>query len=105
MLTYVNRCFATSGRNQPGYVELTPTLDPPDHDLPCVAKISINIPLKSRVPEIREAEAEAVADLCAGLIGNVRVRNEDSEPVPLMPGRIALLVPNWLGALALRARV
>ena len=95
ILTYINRCFATplSGRNQPGYVELTPTLDPPDHDLPCVAKISINIPPNSRAPEIRDAEAEVVADLCAGLIGNVRVRNEDGELVPLMPGGIALLAP------------
>ena len=95
ILTHINRCFATplSGRNQPGYVDLTATLDPPDHDLPCVAKITINLPPNSRAAEIRDAEAEAVADLCAGLIGNVRVRHEDGELMPLMPGGIALLAP------------
>jgi ATP-dependent exoDNAse (exonuclease V) beta subunit len=95
ILAHINRCFATplSARNQAGYVELTPTLDPPDHDLPCVTKISINVPPNSRAPEMRDAEAEAVADLCAGLIGNVKVRNEDGELVPLMPGGIALVAP------------
>ena len=95
ILSHINRCFATplSGRNQPGYVELTPTLDPPDHDLPCVAKITINLAPGSRAAEIRDAEAEAVADLCARLIGNVRVHNEDGELMPLMPGGIALLAP------------
>jgi ATP-dependent exoDNAse (exonuclease V) beta subunit len=95
ILAHINRCFAAplSARNQPGYVELTPTLDPPDHDLPCVAKISINIPPNSPAPEMRDAEAEAVADLCARLIGNVRVRNEDGELMPLTPGGIALLTP------------
>jgi ATP-dependent exoDNAse (exonuclease V) beta subunit len=95
ILAYINRCFATplSSRNQPGYVELTPTLDPPDHDVPCVAKITINLPPNSRAAEIRDAEAEAVADLCAGLVGNATVRNEDGELTPLLPGGIALLAP------------
>ena len=51
------------------------------------------MPPNSRAAEIRDAEAEAVADLCARLIGNVRVRNEDGELTPLTPGGIALLAP------------
>ena len=95
ILTHINRCFAAplSSRNQPGYVELAPTLDPPDHDLPCAAKITIDVPPESRAAEIRDAEAEAVADLCARLIGNVMIRNEDGELAPLAPGGIALLAP------------
>ena len=95
ILTHINRCFAAplSSRNQPGYVELAPTLDPPDHDLPCAAKITIDVPPESRAAQIRDAEAEAVADLCARLIGNVTIRNEDGELAPLTPGGIALLAP------------
>ena len=95
ILTHINRCFATplSARNQPGYVELAPTLDPPDHDLPCAAKITIDLPPDSRAAQIRDAEAEAVADLCARLIGNVTIRDEDGDLAPLTPGGIALLAP------------
>jgi ATP-dependent exoDNAse (exonuclease V) beta subunit len=95
ILTHINRCFATplSAQNQPGYVELAPTLDPPDHDLPCAAKITIDLPPDVRAAQIRDAEAEAVADLCARLIGNVTIRDEDGDLEPLTPGGIALLAP------------
>lgn len=95
ILTHINRCFAAplSAVNQPGYVELAPTIDPPDHDLPCAAKITIDVPPDSRAAQIRDAEAEAVADLCARLIGNVKVRDEDGALAPLTPGGIALLAP------------
>ena len=95
MLTHINHCFAVplSAQNQPGYVELAPTLDPPDHNLPCAAKIMIDLPPDSRAAQIRDAEAEAVADLCARLIGNVMIREEDSALAPLTPGGIALLAP------------
>jgi ATP-dependent exoDNAse (exonuclease V) beta subunit len=95
ILTHINRCFAAplSGRNQPGYVELAPTLDPPDHDLSCAAKITIDLPPDSRAAQIRDAEAKAVADLCARMIGNVTIRDEDGDLAPLTPGGIALLAP------------
>jgi CRISPR-associated exonuclease Cas4 len=95
ILTYINSCFAAplSGMGQPGYVALAPTMDPPDHGLPCVAKITIDVPPDSRPAQIRDAEAEAVADLCTRLIGNVNVRDDNGELVPLTPGGIALLAP------------
>ncbi|WP_316193890.1 UvrD-helicase domain-containing protein [Bradyrhizobium sp. SZCCHNRI1029] len=95
ILSHINRCFATplSAQNQPGYVELAPTLDPPDRDLPCAAKITIDLPPDSRAAWIRDAEAEAVADLCVRLIGNVTVQDEDGALAPLTPGGIALLAP------------
>lgn len=95
ILTHVNSCFARplSRNGQPGYVELAPTLDPPVHDLPCVAKLIVDPPPGARAPEIREAEAEAVADLCARLIGNVKIRDEDDRLAPLTPGGIVLLAP------------
>jgi ATP-dependent exoDNAse (exonuclease V) beta subunit len=36
---------------------------------------------------------EAVADLCARLIGNVNIRDENGREAPLTPGGIALLTP------------
>jgi CRISPR-associated exonuclease Cas4 len=110
ILTYINSCFASplSAMGQPGYVALTPTIDPPDHDLPCVAKITIDVPHDSRSAQIRDAEAEAVADLCTRLIGNVNVRDENGRVAPLTPGGIALLAPTsaelWRYESALEAR-
>jgi ATP-dependent exoDNAse (exonuclease V) beta subunit len=96
ILAHINRCFAgpLSGRGQPGYVALAPTLDGPDHDLPSAARISIGVPPNSRAADIRDAEAEAVADLCARLIGNLQVRDDEGAIVPLSPGGIALLAPS-----------
>ena len=110
ILTHINSCFAAplSGRNQPGYVALTPTLDAPDHDLPCVAKIAMELPPNARSSEIRDAEAEAVAEVCTRLIGSIDVRDDDGELAPLAPGGIALLAPTgaelWRYERALEAR-
>lgn len=110
ILTHINRCFEAplSGKGQPGYVALAPTIDPPDHDLPCAAKITIEMPPDPRPSQIRDAEAEAVADLCARLIGNANIRNENGDLGPLTPGGIALLAPTgaelWRYERALEAR-
>lgn len=95
ILAHINRCFARplSGDGQPGYVPLAPTLDGPNQDLPCAARITVDVPPDSRAAQIRDAEAEAVADLCTHLIGNLRVRDEDGAIVPLTAGGIALLAP------------
>jgi ATP-dependent exoDNAse (exonuclease V) beta subunit len=95
ILQHINRCFEAplSAVGQPGYVALTPTLDPPDHELPCASKIAINLPPDPKPSQIRDTEAEAVAEACARLIGNVKIRNDDGELVWLRPGDIALLAP------------
>jgi CRISPR-associated exonuclease Cas4 len=110
ILTHINHCFRAplSAAGQPGYVALAPTIDPPDHDLPCAAKITIEMPPDSRPAQIRDAEAEAVADVCAHLIGNVMIRDDHGDVVPLTPGGIALLAPTgaelWRYERALEAR-
>jgi ATP-dependent exoDNAse (exonuclease V) beta subunit len=95
ILAHINQCFEAplSGWGQPGYVALTATVDDPDHDLPCAARITINVPPDSRPAQIRDAEANAVASLCARLIGNLHVRDDAGNMVPLTPGGIALLAP------------
>ncbi len=66
------------------------------------------MPPDPRPSQIRDAEAEAVADLCARLIGNVNIRNENGDLGPLAPGGIALLAPTgaelWRYERALEAR-
>jgi CRISPR-associated exonuclease Cas4 len=95
IVTYVNRCFETplSGAGQPGYVALAANIDAPAHELPCAAKITVDVPPNSRSEHIRDAEAEAVAELCLRLIGNLHIRDDDDVMVPLTPGGIALLAP------------
>jgi CRISPR-associated exonuclease Cas4 len=95
ILAHVNRCFQAplSARGQPGYVALTPTIPAADHEMPCASKILVDLPPDPRAEEIREAEAAAIAELCARLVGNVKIRGADGASVPLAPGDIALLAP------------
>ncbi|MCP3440667.1 exodeoxyribonuclease V subunit beta [Bradyrhizobium sp. CCGUVB14] len=94
ILDHVNRCFhGPLGRQAPGYVPLVSSLGPAEHGLPCVMKATIRIGEKSRAAFIRDEEARAVADICAQLIGNVRVRRSGGENSLIVPGDIALLAP------------
>jgi CRISPR-associated exonuclease Cas4 len=94
ILDHVNRCFRDPlGRQAPGYVPLVSSLGPAEHGLPCVMKATIRIGEKSRAAFVREEEARAVADICAQLIGNVRVRRSGGETSLIVPGDIALLAP------------
>jgi CRISPR-associated exonuclease Cas4 len=110
ILTHINRCFAVplSAKGQPGYEPLVPSIDPPDHELPCATKITINVPPDSRPADIRDAEAAAVADVCVRLIGNVKICGDNDELAPLTPGGVALLAPTgaelWRYERALEAR-
>lgn len=95
ILEHVNTCFAAPlGKpGQPGYVALTPTLEPHEGPIPCATKLTVELPPDSFAPQLRDAEAEAVADLCARLVGAVDVRRADGSRTPLQPGDIALLAP------------
>lgn len=94
ILDHVNGRFAAplNAAGQPGYVPLTATVEASD-TLPSVAKLPISVPADAKAEHIRTAEAEAVADLCARLIGNLEVRDEAGAKTPLAPGGIALLAP------------
>jgi ATP-dependent exoDNAse (exonuclease V) beta subunit len=96
ILTHVNRCFEAplSRDGQPGYVPLTATISD-SHDVPCVAKLPVELPTEPRADEIREAEAAAVAELCTQLIGRLRIRRATGEAALLRPSDIALLTPTW----------
>jgi CRISPR-associated exonuclease Cas4 len=94
ILNHVNLCFGERlGKQAPGYVALEATLGGAEHGLPCVSKLTVQVAPESKVEFIREEEARAVAELCAQLVGNIRVRRSNGQVGLLMPGDIALLAP------------
>jgi CRISPR-associated exonuclease Cas4 len=98
ILKHVNHCFEMPLQGQTaGYVPLEATRQSADHGLPCVAKARIEVIPDSYVDDIREVEAEAVAGICARLIGNIRIRRGDRELHTLSAGDIALLAPIGTG--------
>ena len=116
ILAHVNACFepVLSAVGQPGYVKLTATIEDRVSDLPCAAKVTVDIPNpsnSSRGPlaaDQREGEAAIIADVCCRLVGAVTIIREDGSRTPLVPGDIALLAPTgtelWRYERALEAR-
>jgi len=95
IVDYINHCFEAplSRPGQPGYVPLVATVRETDEDLPCAIRVTVDLPMDPRSGQIRDAEAVAIADVCARLVGNLMVRDESGDLVPLDPGGIALLAP------------
>ena len=94
ILQHVNRCFETPLQGQEmGYVALEATRQKAEHGLPCVAKVRVDVVPDSRVDDIRDVEAQVVAETCARLMGNVRIRRPDRGMHVLSAGDIALLAP------------
>ena len=110
LIEYVNNRFESvlSHAEQPGYVPLSHTVDDSDDGLPCIAKLTIDLPLGAKADAQRDAEAAAVAEVCEGLIGAFEVTRADGSRSPLRPGDIALLAPTgadlWRYERALEAR-
>ena len=97
ILDFVNERFdaVLSADGQPGFIALDSFHENPD-DGPCVATLDINVPVedgKPTVEEKRDAEAEAVADLCARLIDSQPINRHAGAEQICRPGNIALLAP------------
>lgn len=97
ILTFVNERFEAilSADGQPGFTALDPFHD--DRGGVCVAALDIAVADengKASAEQQRDAEADAVAELCARLIGSHPVldRKAGAER-PCQPGDIALLAP------------
>jgi ATP-dependent exoDNAse (exonuclease V) beta subunit len=95
ILKHVNRCFEAplNARGQPGYVALTSTREEEAQSSPAVTKITIETPPSPNSSDIRDAEAEAVAEVCARLISNIEITDSEGRKRPLLPADIALLAP------------
>ncbi len=98
ILTYVNERFETllSSDGQPGFTALDP-FHSNRGEAPCVAALDVTVADengKASAEQQRDAEAEAVAELCARLIGSEIIidRRSDASRV-CRPGDIALLAP------------
>ena len=98
ILTFVNERFedVLSADGQPGFTALDPFHDDPEDGV-CVAAIDIAVADengKASAEQRRDAEAEAVAELCARLIGSHPVQDRKAGAQrPCQPGDIALLAP------------
>lgn len=97
ILTFVNERFevALAADGQPGFTALDPFHD--DRSDLCVAALDIAVADengKASAEQQRDAEADAIADLCARLIGSHPIidRRSGAER-PCQPGDIALLAP------------
>ena len=98
ILTFVNERFKTplSLDGQPGFTPLDPFHADPEDGL-CVAALDVAAAGddgKAKSEQQRDAEAEAVAELCRRLIGSQAVTDRKSGGMrPCQPGDIALLAP------------
>lgn len=98
ILTYVNERFETllSSDGQPGFTALD-AFHADRGEAPCVAALDVAVADengKASAEQQRDAEAEAVAELCARLIGSEMILDRRSGASRVCrPGDIALLAP------------
>ncbi len=98
ILTYVNERFETllSSAGQPGFTPLDP-FHPDRGEALCVAALDVTVADengKASAEQQRDAEAEAVAEMCARLIGSEMILDRRSGASRVCrPGDIALLAP------------
>ena len=113
LIDWVNDRFEAplNAAQQPGYVALEATIDQPAHAHPMVQALDVPVIASgsgdASAEDVRHAEAEAVADLCARCIGNLVVRDGEGQR-PCEPRDIALLAPQstalWIYERALEQR-
>jgi len=113
ILTFVNERFEAvlSANGQPGFTALDPFHDDPEEGL-CVAALDIAAADengKASAEQQRDAEADAVAELCARVIGSQSIIDRRTGTQRLcQPGDIALLAPTgaelWRSEEALERR-
>ncbi|WP_312064015.1 UvrD-helicase domain-containing protein [Brevundimonas sp.] len=98
ILTYVNERFETllSSDGQPGFTALDP-FHADRGEAPCVAALDVAVADengKASAEQQRDGEAEAVAEMCARLIGSEMILDRRSGASRVCrPGDIALLAP------------
>jgi ATP-dependent exoDNAse (exonuclease V) beta subunit len=95
IIDHVNQCFepVLRAEGQPGYVRLTATIERAEHELPCVAKVTVALPNDPDADTQRDEEAAIVARICRNLIGAIQVKRTDGSVTPLRAGDIGLLAP------------
>ncbi|HEY5105722.1 MAG TPA: UvrD-helicase domain-containing protein [Caulobacteraceae bacterium] len=94
ILDHVNAVFAApfDVAGQPGNSPLDATRENLA-DLPAAARLTLKVAPTARRDEIQEAEAEAVAQICARLAGSAAIADDLGRTRPVTLGDIALLAP------------
>lgn len=96
ILAHVDHVFADRMRAQLGsYGTLEHTIE--DAHSPAVVRHSYPTQQTDNTLTARQSEAKEIADLCAGLVGNVEIRRSDKSVGFAEPGDIALLSPSRTG--------
>jgi len=93
ILDWVNRHFAlklAEDQGQPGFEPLFSSAEAPENHV-AVAALPVSLD-GTRADDIRDAEAEALADCCQRIIGALQVRDHGTLR-PCQPDDIALLAP------------
>jgi len=109
ILDWVNLRFEAplSADGQPGFAPLFTDQASSDGS-ESVFALDVTVPDSARSEGMRDAEAEAVAEICARLIGAYTVRDRNGDLRPCRAGDIALLAPTgaelWRYERALEAR-
>jgi exodeoxyribonuclease-5 len=95
ILDFVNDRFAVplSQDGQPGFTALDNWYEDPE-SIPCVSALGVAVPDDANASLLRDCEAEAIADLCARLIGSHTLYDHKLKQFRnCRPGDIALLAP------------
>jgi exodeoxyribonuclease-5 len=95
ILSFVNDRFETvlsTDAGQPGFTELSP-ICMAQRDTVAVAALDVADEVDAKADQLRDAEANRVADLCSRLVENRLVRGHNGEMRPCRLGDIALLAP------------
>ena len=95
ILSFVNDKFEavlSTAAGQPGFAELSPTCKAQPGTV-AVAALDVADEDDANADQMRDAEANRVADLCSRLVGNRLVRGRNGVMRPCRLGDIALLAP------------
>ena len=95
ILSFVNDKFEeilSTAAGQPGFTELSPTCIA-QQGMVAVAALDVVDGDDAKADQLRDAEANRVADLCSRLVENRLVRGHNGEIRPCRLGDIALLAP------------
>jgi len=98
ILEWVNERFEKPLNDQ--HLEVQPLTGRPDPDSDATRVGVLKVAVEDdnpKAPDLRAAEADAVAELCRNLIGSMQVRDGNGGERPCEAGDIALLAPSGTG--------
>ncbi len=94
ILKHVDDCFAQRlGQQKCGYKKFDATVNDDLTRGPAIVQFPYIFTPTKYIEDARDADARVVAKLCAGIVGNLRVRRANNTIAIAEPGDLALLAP------------